>query len=41
MTDLIELAKSKKFKIGVYTIGEDDWIDTGQWNEFEKAIEIL
>lgn len=40
MTDLIELAKSKNFKIGVYKIGENDWIDTGQWEEYGKAVNL-
>jgi dTDP-glucose pyrophosphorylase len=40
-TDLIKLAKSKKFKIGVYPIKEDAWVDVGQWEEYKKAIEIL
>jgi dTDP-glucose pyrophosphorylase len=41
MTDLIELANLKKYKIGVYTVSENDWVDIGQWKEFNKALEIL
>ena len=29
MTDLIEIAKKKKFKIGVYLIDKKDWVDLG------------
>ena len=40
-TDLIKAAKSKKFKISVYPISEDAWIDVGQWDEYKNAINIL
>ena len=38
MTDLINIAKSKKYKISVFPIEEDKWIDIGQWNEYKNAI---
>jgi len=40
-TDLIKAVKQKKYKIGVYPINEDAWIDVGQWDEYKKAINIL
>lgn len=39
--DLIKKAKLKKKKIGIYPVAEDQWIDVGQWNEYQKAIDII
>ena len=39
--ELIEKAITKKYKIGVYPISENAWIDVGQWEEYQKAIKIL
>ena len=41
MTDLIQLAKSKKKQIGVYPIDDESWIDVGQWSEYRKAVDRL
>lgn len=41
MTDLIARAKAAGAKIGVYPIGQSDWIDTGEWTEYKKALERL
>ncbi len=41
MSDLINKAKLKKAKIGMYPIDEDDWIDIGQWNEYKKVVDNL
>ena len=41
MTDLIEKSKKNGFKIGVFPVGEKEWIDVGQWNEFKKTIDIF
>ena len=41
ITHLIENAKNMGKKIGVYPIGEDAWIDVGQWAEYQKATEHL
>ena len=41
MPDLIQLAKRRKKKIGVYPIDDESWIDVGQWSEYHKAIEKL
>jgi NDP-sugar pyrophosphorylase family protein len=40
-TDLIEKAQTKGYKIRVYPISEDSWIDIGQWEEYRKAIDKL
>ena len=36
MDQLISLAKTKKLKIGVYNIRENQWIDFGDWNKFQQ-----
>ena len=41
MTDLIKAAKKKKKKIGVFPIDENEWVDVGQWEEYEKAKQRL
>ena len=41
MTDLIKEAKKKKKKIGVFPIDENEWVDVGQWEEYEKAKQRL
>jgi len=41
MPDLIQLAKNKRKKIGVYPIDEESWIDVGQWSEYRKAVDRL
>ena len=41
MTDLIQLAKSKKKQIGAYPIDDESWIDVGQWSEYHKAVDRL
>ena len=39
ITHLIEDAKIKDKKIGVYPINDDIWIDVGEWAEYQKAVE--
>lgn len=41
MNDLISSANEKGFKVGVFPIAEDSWIDIGQWEEYRKAVENL
>ena len=41
MTDLIKKANLIKKKIGVFPVGEDSWMDIGQWNEYKFAVEKL
>jgi NDP-sugar pyrophosphorylase family protein len=38
ITHLIEDIKNKGKKIGVFPVDDDDWIDIGQWAEYQKAI---
>ncbi|MFC1856971.1 nucleotidyltransferase family protein [Thermodesulfobacteriota bacterium] len=41
VTDLIAAAKVEGFKVGVFPIDENSWIDVGQWDEYRKAIKYL
>jgi dTDP-glucose pyrophosphorylase len=41
ITQLIEDAQKNGKKVGVYPIDDDDWIDVGQWSEYQKAVERL
>ena len=41
ITHLIEKAKISGFKIGVFPINEEAWIDIGQWSEYKKAIDLF
>tara|TARA_Y100000590_G_C15687261_1_gene1002063 strand:+ start:809 stop:1867 length:1059 start_codon:yes stop_codon:yes gene_type:complete len=38
---LISIAKKNNYKIGIYPIHEDSWIDVGQWSEYRNSIERL
>ena len=40
LTHLIEDAKNQGKKVGVFPIGDDAWIDVGQWAEYKKAIDL-
>ena len=41
ITHLIEEVKNQGFKVGVFPIEDDAWIDVGQWAEYKKAVELL
>ncbi len=41
MTDFIATVKNMGGRIGVFPIGENAWIDTGEWAEYRKAIDSL
>ena len=41
ITSLIEDAKNKGKKIGVYPIDDDAWFDVGQWAEYQKTVKQL
>ena len=41
MTHLMEKIKSIGGKVGVFPISENSWVDTGEWQEYKKAIEIF
>tara|TARA_Y100001935_G_C17300124_1_gene508708 strand:+ start:749 stop:1801 length:1053 start_codon:yes stop_codon:yes gene_type:complete len=41
ITDLIDQLIKNDFKVGVYPIDEKDWIDIGEWSEYQKAVKVL
>jgi len=41
ITHLIEKLKQKGFKIGVYLVSGNAYVDVGQWDEYKKAINKL
>jgi len=41
MTELMERIKEAGGRIGVFPIGENAWVDTGEWTEYRKAIDTL
>lgn len=41
MTDLINDVKNEGGKVGVFPIGEQSWIDVGQWEEYRNATKLL
>ena len=41
ITHLIEDAKNRGKKVGVFPIDDDAWIDVGQWAEYQKMMEQL
>ena len=41
ITDLIEKIKDHNGSVGVYPIDGKSWIDIGQWEEYQKAIDQL
>ena len=40
-TDLIESVKARGGRVGVFPIGGDAWLDTGEWTEYRKTIDLL
>ena len=41
MNILLEVAKKKGYRIGVFPIGEHSWLDIGQWEEYRKVVDAL
>jgi NDP-sugar pyrophosphorylase family protein len=41
MTDLMQKIKAGGGRIGVFPVGENAWTDTGEWNEYRKALDML
>lgn len=41
MTDLIAALKKNGRRIGVFPVSENAWVDTGEWDEYRKAIQNL
>ena len=40
MTQLIELAKKKKFKVGICPITDKDWVDIGQLTTYSEYLKL-
>jgi dTDP-glucose pyrophosphorylase len=38
MTDLINIVKKDNHSIGIYPVSEKSWIDVGQWQEYDNAM---
>ena len=41
MNTLIQLAKSKNLKIGIFKISKNNWQDIGQLRDYKKNINLL
>jgi dTDP-glucose pyrophosphorylase/CBS domain-containing protein len=41
MPDFMQQVKAAGGRVGVFPIGENAWIDTGEWTEYRKALENL
>lgn len=41
MTEFIDKVKNAGGRIGVFPIGENAWIDTGEWAEYRKAVDSI
>jgi dTDP-glucose pyrophosphorylase len=41
MTDLISAAQAAGRRVGVFPVGGDAWLDTGEWAEYRKTVEML
>lgn len=41
MDKLIQITKNKKGKIKVFPISQHNWLDVGQWHEYQKTIKEL
>ncbi len=41
ITDLIDVVRKNKGNVGVFPISEKSWLDTGEWDEYKKTVELL
>ena len=41
LTDLIEKSLKLKKNIGVFPVYNKDWLDIGQWSEYQKAEDFI
>ncbi|OFZ53985.1 MAG: hypothetical protein A2428_16430 [Bdellovibrionales bacterium RIFOXYC1_FULL_54_43] len=41
MTDLIEAVRKNGGRVNVFPISEKSWIDTGEWEEYKRAVRLL
>ena len=38
MNELINIIKTKKYKVGVFPVDDSSWSDIGEWNQYEQTI---
>jgi NDP-sugar pyrophosphorylase family protein len=41
ITHLIEKLKEENRKVGVFPVSEGSWLDTGEWDEYNKTQEKI
>ena len=41
ITSLLERVRGEGGRVGVFPVGENSWIDVGQWSEYQKATEAF
>ena len=40
-TDLIKVLQKKNYRIGLFPVYENNWLDVGQWDEFKKTVSFF
>lgn len=41
MPGLIERVRRRGWKVGVYPISENEWVDTGEWEDYKRAVALF
>tara|TARA_Y100001958_G_C21246283_1_gene576620 strand:+ start:4894 stop:5940 length:1047 start_codon:yes stop_codon:yes gene_type:complete len=41
MDELLRISKNKKLKVKVFPISENNWLDIGQWSEYQKTLKEI
>ena len=41
ITELIEVVRNAGAKVGVYPIGDEAWLDIGEWTEYKRTVQRL
>jgi NDP-sugar pyrophosphorylase family protein len=41
ITQLIDEVRSRGGRIGIYPVGEDSWLDTGEWQEYRRTLQTF
>jgi len=40
-TDLIKVLQKKKYRIGLFPVYKNNWLDVGEWDEFKKTVSFF
>ena len=40
-TDLIKILQKKKYRIGLFPVYKNNWLDVGEWDEFKKTVSFF